>query len=82
MKKVLIKDFRVAGDLFYTEVVRLYCNKAGVDSVSSLDEIDSLQVKVAELMNADSKCPISSSINKANLISRYFIALRIELRDA
>ncbi|GEM_PF-5977234 len=31
MKKLLLNDFRVEGELFYTEAVQFYCNKAGID---------------------------------------------------
>jgi hypothetical protein len=81
MKKLLLNDFRVEGELFYTEAVQFYCSKAGIDSVSSINDINRLQIIVTELMNSDSKCTISSSISKENIINNYFTALRIELRD-
>lgn len=78
MNKILIKEFRVPGDLFYTEAVKLYCNKAGIYSVSSLEEIKSLQAKVTELINSDSHCVISKNVSKKELIDRYFTVLRLE----
>lgn len=67
--------------MYYTEAERSYCNRAGIDSVSSIDEINGLQTILTELMNSDSKCTISGSISKEDIINKYFTALQIELRD-
>lgn len=82
MKSILIMDFRVAGDLFYTEAVSHYCIKLGVESISSFKEIDYIENKVLNLMNTDKECVISSKVDKVDLVSRYFTALRLELRNA
>lgn len=81
MNIIYLKDFRIAGDPFYTETVRLYCNKTGIESISTIDEIKNLEEKVTELMITDVNCPISSYVNKVDLIKRYFLTLQIELRE-
>lgn len=81
MKIIYLKDFRIAGDPFYTETVRLYCNKTGIESISTIDEINSLEEKVTELMITDINCPISSYVNKMDLIKRYFLTLQRELSE-
>ncbi|MFT4145601.1 MAG: hypothetical protein QM644_14195 [Mobilitalea sp.] len=81
MKIIYLKDFLIAGDPFYTETMRLYCNKTGIESISTIDEINSLEEKVTELMITDVNCPISSYVNKMDLIKRYFLTLQRELRE-
>jgi len=82
MKRIILKEFQASGDLFYTNTVKMYCNMAEVDSISSFDEIDNLQKKVTELMAADKNCNISSSVDKKNLLNIYFTELKIALRNA
>ena len=82
MEKVLINNFRVSGDMFYTEAVKFYLEKLGIESVSSFEEIDCLENKVLGHINSDEKSQISSKIDKAKLVSQYFFTLRVELRNS
>lgn len=82
MTKISLKTFRLGGDLFYTDAIRLYCDKAGVEYVSSCEEIDMLEMKVKQLLNTDNDCYISSKIDKEKLINNYCSTLRLELSKA
>ena len=79
MTKISLRNFRLGGDLFYTDAIRLYCDKAGVEYVSSSEEINMLELKVKQLINADKNCCISAKVDKEKLINNYFSALKLEL---
>lgn len=82
MRKILIKEFNIIGDLFYTDSIRVFCEKLRINSVSSFDEVDSHEKKVRELIYLNKSDFISSRVNKEELIDSYFTELRLQLRNS
>lgn len=78
MGKIILKDFKIKGDLFYTKSVLYYINKLNINSVSSSEEIESLNAKVLKMANEE---PFIISEIRNNVINAYFTALSVELRN-